>query len=252
MHTKAFADNADAAHAQASGFVTTHWSVVLEAGQGDSREAAEALERLCRAYWYPLYTCVRRQGHGPHDACDLTQQFLAGLLEKKYLQRADPSRGRFRSFLLSSLKNFLVDEWRKEKAAKRGGAHPVLSLDVHSAEERYAAEPADSLAPDKVYERNWALTLLERVLERLRLEFQGPGKPELFEALEGYLWGDDDAQSYGELSTRLGMTEGGVKVAAHRFRARYRELLRAEVACTVADPGEVDKELKYLLRVVGS
>ena len=231
-------------------FVTTHWSVVLAAGHSSVPGAQEALETLCRAYWYPLYVYVRRQGQSPHDAQDLTQEFFARLLEKKYLRLADPDRGRFRAFLLKSLKHFLVNEWEKARTQKRGGGQCVIPLDADIAESRYAAEPARALTLDQVYEKRWAVTLIEAVLARLRESYAVACQLQVFETLKGFIWGDQTTLSYAELALQLGLTEGAVKVAVHRLRGRYRELLRAEIAKTVATPGEVDEELQHLIAVL--
>jgi RNA polymerase sigma-70 factor (ECF subfamily) len=237
---------------QAGAFSTTHWSVVLEAGGGNSAESAAALERLCQTYWYPLYVFVRRKGHSPDDAQDLTQEFFARLLEHKYIALADQSRGKFRTFLIRSLEHFLINEWAKGQAAKRGGRQQVISWDEEEIEKRYLAERADGEAPDKLFEKRWAMRLLGLVMTQLEQEFSEPDKRELFEALKNSIWGDTSAVSYQEIGTKLGMSEGAVKVAAHRLRQRYRELLRAEVACTVSGPAEVDEELKYLASVLRS
>jgi RNA polymerase sigma factor (sigma-70 family) len=233
-------------------FSTTHWSVVLEAGQEDSPEANEALERLCQSYWYPLYTFVRRQGYSPEDAQDLTQGFFARFLEHKYVALASRNRGKFRTFLLTSLRHFLVNEWEKARAEKRGGWQTMLTGGPQEAEDRYLAELDPGLAPDKIYEKRWAISLLETTLANLRQEFSAAGKGPVFEALKIHLWGGRDDQSYTELGAELGMTEGAVKVAVHRLRQRYRELLRAEIAHTVATPAEVDEELRYLVSVIRS
>ena len=231
-------------------FATTRWSVVLAAGQGAGLGAAEALETLCRSYWYPLYAYVRRQGHGVQDAEDLTQEFLARFLARQYLQRADPCRGRFRAFLIQSLKHFLVNEWARARAAKRGGAQTPHSLDAPAMEERYQAEPADEQSPDRLYEKRWAITMLERVVERLRGEFATAGKAALFEQLKDVLWGEKHALSYAQLGAEAGLSEGALKVAVHRLRRRYRELLREEVSQTVASEAEIDNELRHLGEVL--
>jgi RNA polymerase sigma-70 factor (ECF subfamily) len=233
-------------------FATTHWSVVLEAGQGDSTKAAEALERLCKTYWYPLYVFIRRKGHSPTDAQDLTQEFFARFLERKYIALADQSRGKFRTFVLRSLEHFLINEWSKATAAKRGGPHGTISWDAQDAESRYLMEPADSLSPDKVFEKRWAMALLDKVIAQLREEFAASGKGDLFEALKGSVWGEQTPLSYQEIGGKLGMAEGAVKVAVHRMRQRYRQLLRAEVAETVAESGKVDEELRELAAVLRS
>ena len=229
-------------------FATTHWSAVLAAGHSSVPGAQEALEKLCRAYWYPLYVYVRRQGQSPHDAQDLTQEFFARLLEKKYLRLADPDRGKFRAFLLKSLKHFLVNEWEKARAQKRGGGQSFIHLDAEIAESRYAAEPVQALSLDQVYEKRWALTLIEAVLTRLRESYAASDQLPVFETLKVFIWGDQTTlSSYAEVAPMLGLTEGAVKVAVHRLRGRYRELLRAEIAQTVATPGEVDEELQHLI-----
>ena len=232
-------------------FATTHWSVVLRAIDPNSPEAIAALERLCQEYWFPLYACVRRHGYGPDDACDLTQEFFARLLSKNSLRHADPQRGRFRTFLQTSLTNFLTTEWTKGMAEKRGGGVTILSLDASEAEERYVAEPADTLTPAKLFERRWAATVLELTVQALANEYATAGKTGLFESLKNYIWGDG-AASYAEIAASHAMSEGAVKVAAHRMRERYRELLRAEVAKTVATPEEAEDELRYLISIISS
>jgi RNA polymerase sigma-70 factor (ECF subfamily) len=233
-------------------FVTTHWSVVLQAGADDSIASASALERLCQTYWYPLYVFVRRKGHSPHDAQDLTQEFFARFLEKKYVALADQGRGKFRTFLLRSLEHFLINEWQKGQAAKRGGTHRVISWDEDEVEQRYLAERANGEAPDKVFEKRWAMSVLEQVMVHLRQEFSEPDKQELFDSLKQSIWGETSTVSYETIGAKLRMTEGAVKIAAHRLRQRYRELLRAEVAQTVGSSAEVDEELKYLAAVLRS
>jgi RNA polymerase sigma-70 factor (ECF subfamily) len=231
-------------------FATTRWSMVLAAGHSSVPGAQEALEKLCRAYWYPLYVYVRRQGQSPHDAQDLTQEFFARLLEKKYLRLADPDRGKFRAFLLKSLKHFLVNEWEKGQTQKRGGGQCFIHLDAAIAESRYAAEPVQALTLDQVYEKRWAVTLIETVLARLSESYANAGRLTVFDALKAFIWGEQTTLSYAAVAQRLGLTEGAVKVAVHRLRARYRELLRAEIAETVATPGEVDEELQHLISVL--
>lgn len=232
-------------------FSTTHWSVVLEAGT-DSPAAAAALERLCRTYWYPLYVFVRRKGYAPEAAQDLTQEFFARFLEKKYVGLADQSRGKFRTFLLRSLEHFLINEWTKAQAAKRGGAAKTISWDEQEAEERYLLERVDGETPDKLYEKRWAMSLLDTVLARLKEDFSTAEQRNLFEALKASVWGEPPEGGYQELGVQLGMSEGALKVAAHRMRHRYRELLRAEVSSTVANSGEVDEELRHLASVLRS
>ena len=227
-------------------FCTTHWSVVLEAGRENSPEAAQALERLCGAYWYPLYAYVRRQGHGPDDAQDLVQEFFARLLERNYLRLADRERGRFRTFLLTSLKHFLINEWNKANRAKRGGGRQIISLDAEKIETRFLAEPADERSPDKAFERRWAKVLLDRVLDELQGEFAAAGRGQVFDELKSFLTGEENEGSYADIGGRARMTEGNLKVTVHRMRRRYRELLRAEIARTVEDPETIDEEIRQL------
>ena len=231
-------------------FVTTHWSVVLSAGRSDSTRAQAALAGLCETYWYPLYAYVRRRGYGPEDAQDLTQEFFARLLQHNWLAQADRKRGRFRTFLLAALSNFLANEWDKARAQKRGGAVQIVPLQFDSAETRYGQDPPDPLTPEESYERRWALALLDRVLSRLQAENTAAQKLEWFETLKPCLLGDREHQPYELLATRLGLTEGAVKVAVHRLRQRYRQLLREEIAHTVATPAEVEEELRYLVKVL--
>jgi RNA polymerase sigma factor (sigma-70 family) len=228
-------------------FTPTHWSVVLAAaGRADSVHARDALEKLCRNYWLPIYVFVRRQGHSPHDAQDLTQEFFARLLEKNYLAGAQREKGRFRSFLLASVKHFLANEWDKANAQKRGGGQVPISIDTTLGESSFRIEPADALTAEKIYERRWALALLEQVLRRLREEYTRDGKEKQFEQLKPTLTEASRSVPYAEIATRLGTSEGAVKVAVHRLRQRYRELLRAEIADTVASPGEIDDEIRNL------
>ena len=228
-------------------FLTTHWSVVLAAGRSDSTRARNALEKLCQTYWYPLYAFVRRLGHSSHDSEDLVQAFFAQCLEKNYLGAADQAKGRFRSFLLTALKRFLANEWDKARTRKRGGGAPPISLDALTAEQRYALEPAELLSADRLFERRWALTLLDKVLSRLREEQIAAGRNTAFELLKDSLTAGGHGVPYAELAARSGMSEGAVKVAVHRLRQRYRELLEAEIANTVASPEDVADERRYLL-----
>lgn len=231
-------------------FNTTHWSVVLAATRGSNDGAQEALARLCQTYWYPLYAYVRRRGHSAHDAQDLTQAFFAKLLERESLVSASPERGKFRSFILTAMKHFLSSEWRQATAQKRGGGLELLSLDWAAAEERYDLEPASHSSPDKLFEKQWAVTVLDDVLKRLEQEYQTAGKAELFGVLKQTLMGRREAQPYSELASRLSLSESAVKVTAHRLRKRYRELIRTEIAGTLEDPQEVDEELRYLFQVL--
>jgi RNA polymerase sigma-70 factor (ECF subfamily) len=216
-------------------FASTRWSLVAAVGRGESPEAREALSVLCRTYWYPLYAYVRRLASAD-DAQDLTQKFFARLLEKDYLQAADPRRGKFRSFLLTAFKHFLAKERERAAAQKRGGGRRPLPFNFQDGERRFRHEPADPTTPETVYQRRWALTLLEQVLARLRQVFAGAGKEHLFEALKGALTGDGPDQPYAALGRDLGLSEQAVKTAVHRLRRRYKEPLRAEVAQTVARP----------------
>ncbi len=232
-------------------FATTRWSVVVAAKGGESTQARGALEELCSAYWYPLYAFVRRSGKDRHDAEDLVQGFFAVCLEKNYLGEVDRNKGRFRSFLLIALKRFLANEWDKARARKRGGDRSMISLDGLTAEQRYALEPADRSTADRLYERRWALTLLEQVLARLREEHATAGRREAFEQMKEFLTAEGRGTPYAELATRLSMSEGAVKVAVHRLRQRYRELLEDEIANTVASPEEIEEERRHLLAVLG-
>jgi RNA polymerase sigma factor (sigma-70 family) len=231
-------------------FATTHWSVVLAASQEESPEAAQALETLCRTYWYPLYAYVRRQGNSPEDTQDLTQDFFAHLLAKDFPRGAAPERGKFRSFLLASLRHFLVDQHRHADAAKRGGGQRPVSLDESRAEERFRLEPQHELTPEKLYEREWALTLLERAQSRLREEYVSAGKAELHDRLKGFPLAGKSERSFQQAATELGLTESALKSAVHRMRARYRQLVREEVTHTVADPAEVNEEARHLIAVL--
>ncbi len=232
-------------------FVTTHWSIVLTAGSKDTGRAHDALAKLCQTYWYPLYAYVRQRGYPSHDAQDLTQEFFARLLEKNVLRAVTREKGKFRSFLLTALNRFLTDEWRKARAQKRGGGQ-VVSLDARDAETRFNHEPADKVTPEKLFEQNWALALLHLVYDRLQQEYRENGKEALFEALKFCLTGDRSAVPYAELAGRLKLSENTVKVSVHRLRQRYRELLREEVAHTVAGQSEVEEELNCLFRALAS
>jgi RNA polymerase sigma factor (sigma-70 family) len=232
-------------------FVTTRWSVVLTAAN-EGPLLRDALEKLCQTYWLPLYAYVRRQGRSPEDAQDLTQEFFARLLKGNWVERADRQRGKFRSFLLTAMNRFLADEWDKARAQKRGGGEVAVPIQLNEAETRYGLDPAHSTTPEQIYERRWALAVLEEVLRRLRREYEEEGRAELFTALNPCLIGERDTQKYGELAAKLGVSEGTVKSAVHRLRQRYRQLLREEIADTVAGPGEVDEELRHLFAVLGN
>jgi RNA polymerase sigma factor (sigma-70 family) len=242
-------DAKDSGFPSPRGFCTTRWSVVRRAQQPGSPEAHEALAWLCENYWYPLYAFVRRKGHDADAARDLTQAFFARLLEKEDLSDADPLRGRFRTFLLAALQNFLANAHDHENALKRGGGRPPVRLDWGDAESRYEHEPAHDLTPEKLFLRRWALTLLDRVLQRLRAEHVEARKEALFDALKVFLTGNAPPETYAEAGRRLKLSEGAVKVAVHRLRKRYRALLQAEIRETVEDPerpGAVDDELREL------
>jgi RNA polymerase sigma-70 factor (ECF subfamily) len=232
-------------------FVTTHWSVVLTAGCADPPRARDALAKLCESYWYPLYAYVRQRGHSPHDAEDLTQDFFTRLLEKNVLGALTREKGKFRSFLLTALNHFLVDEWKKARRQKRGRGQ-IVSLDAGEAETRYLREPVDVLSPEKLFEQNWALALLDTVYGQLRREYEVDGKGELFRELKGCLAGARTSVPYAELARRLNVAENTVKSSVHRLRQRYRQLLRAEVAHTVAGPAEVEEELRALFRALAA
>lgn len=233
-------------------FATTHWQTVLAAAQTGSTEADQALSQLYRTYWYPLYAFVRRQGCQPHEAQDLTQEFFARLLANRNLESIRREKGRFRSFLLVSLKHFLVNEWQRSRTAKRGCGRALIRLDELDAEKRYRLEPVDERSPDKVFERRWALTVLEEVFSRLREEYAGAGKSRLFDCLKGFLSADERAPSYSEIASELDLTPAAAKQAVYRLRQRYRELLRAEITQTVAAPEEVEEELAHLIAALRS
>jgi RNA polymerase sigma-70 factor (ECF subfamily) len=233
-------------------FVTTHWSVVLAAGANlSSPGASEALATLCEAYWYPLYAYLRGRGHNADAAQDLTQAFFSRLLEKRVLSRADPARGRFRSFLLASLKNFAANEHERDTAGKRGSGVPVLSLEFETAEGRFQLEPPSNDTPETIFDRQWAHALLERAVTRLRVEAEGDRKAAEFVALKGYLTGDAPHVTYAKAGATLGMSEGAVKVAVHRLRRRFRDVVRGEIAQTVSSAEEIEEEIRHLWSAVG-
>ncbi len=227
-------------------FPTTHWSQVITAGAPGSPQAEQSLATLCKAYWYPLYAFVRRQGHNPAEAEDLTQDFFARILEKGVLSQADPARGRFRSFLRMVCTHFLANKRDWKTARKRGGGKTLIPMDAADAELQYTRELADGLSPERIFDRTWALTLLGRVLEQLGREYDEAGKSATFEALRDHLSGDDETTSYAAVAARLGKTEGAARVAALRLRRRYGELLRQEIAATLADPAQVEDEIRDL------
>ncbi len=223
---------------------------MLAAGREKSPAAREALEELCRTYWYPLYLFVRRHGYGPQDAQDLTQDFFARLITKQHLARAQPARGRFRSFLLVGLKHFLADARDRAQAQKRGGGQVFVSLEREQAEGRYEREPKDELSPDRLFERRWAYTLLETVIARLGAEFSEAGKQAVFERLKPFLIGQGGDATYAQAAREMGLSEAAAKMTVTRMRRRYRELLCEEVAKTVAEPGEVESEINHLFSVL--
>lgn len=235
---------------RAGRFATTRWSLVLAAGQKPDARSADALTGLCELYWYPVYAFVRRQGHRPDEAADLTQEFFARVLEKNYFQDADPQRGRFRAFLCASVRHFLSNERDRSRALKRGGTSPPISLDVETAEGTYRLEPRDDLTPEKLFDRRWALILLDRVLARLRDSHSAAGKGELFDRLHGFLTGDNAGLSYAELAKSMSTTEGAIKVAVHRLRRAFRDTLMEEIAETVSEPADVAAEIEYLMKAV--
>ena len=229
-----------------SSFDTTQWTMVVAAGDSQHPGSSAALEDLCHAYWYPLYVYLRRRGYSQEEAEDVVQGFFTQLLDKKYLRAADRERGRFRSFLLTSLKNFAANEWDRKKAQKRGGGTTTLSLDFETAEGRYHLEPANEQTPEQVFDRGWAVTQLQQVLERMRVETAGGESERRFDMLKGFLTGDGEDIRYKDVAEQLDMSEGAVKVAVHRLRQRFGDVLRAEVARTLNDPADVDDEIRHL------
>lgn len=238
--------------ARGAWFATTHWSVVLAAQDRSAPEARQALERLCGGYWYPLYAFVRREGYSPPDAQDLTQEFFARLLEKHYLDQVDRKKGKFRSFLLAALRHFLSDQRDRAQAAKRGGGVSLISLDQEAAEDRYQMEPRDEATPEQAFDRRWAMTVLAQAQHHLGEEYQRAGKHELHAQLKDYVTEELDAATCTVISQRLQLTESAVRTAAHRLRQRYAEIVREEIAHTVASPAEVDDELRYLIGIISA
>lgn len=231
-------------------FRTTQWSLILAAGAAGGPASRRALSSLCEAYWYPLYAFVRRQGYDADAARDLTQGYFLTFLEKDYLADVKPEAGRFRSFLLASLKHFLSKVRDKERALKRGGGKVVLAIDLDDAESRFLAERASAGSPDDTFERQWAATMLERAMSRLHAESVASGKEELFSRLRGHLEGEPDVGAYARIAADLGVSEGAVRVAVHRTRRRFGELLRLEIAETVARPEDVDAEVRHLMEIL--
>jgi RNA polymerase sigma-70 factor (ECF subfamily) len=226
-------------------FPNTRWSVVLAARQKASPESAEALEAICRAYWYPLYAFVRRSGHAPHDAQDLTQEFFCRLLEKRWLDSADREKGKLRTFLIVALKKFMVNEWRRASAQKRGGNRTQTQFDSAFAESRFAAD-THSLPPDEIYDQQWALTMLDLTVNRLQSEFAAAGRREDFNALKNCLMAGRGAIDYAATAKRLGTNEGAARVAVHRLRKRFREIYREEISQTLAEGADLEAELRHL------
>jgi len=227
-------------------FLTTQWSVVLAAQRGTEVTAANAMETLCRHYWYPLYAYVRLRGHAPHDAQDLTQGFFCRLLEKQWLDSADREKGKLRSFLIAALKNYLANEWRRSATQRRGGEREIVQIDPAVAENRFAVTPAPSITADAAYDREWALMLLDRTIERLRAGFAATGRAEDFDALKDCLMAERGAIDYEAIASRLDATAGAARVAVHRLRKQFREVFREEVARTLAADGDIEEEMRHL------
>ena len=227
-------------------FATTHWSVVLAAARPESTQGKKALEILCQTYWFPLYAYLRRRGYDTNKAEDYTQAFFASLLEKHSLRLAEPQRGRFRSFLLAALKHFIANERDRNKAKKRGGNYKVFSLDIEGAESRYSLEPCNKLSAEKLFERSWALTILDRAMARLQSEAVTPKKQMLFDCLKEHLTSSKNTVPYREIASKMNMTESAMKVALHRLRRRCREILRDEIAQTVATEEQINEEIRDL------
>ena len=227
-------------------FATTRWTVVLAAGREESTESRDALRLLCQTYWFPLYAYLRRWGCNIHRAEDCTQAFFEHLIEKQGLRKAKPGHSRFRAFLLASLKNFLTDQWRHASAKKRAGPGALLSLDVEQAERHYSSKMADRLSPDRLFERSWALTVLQNAMAKLRSEYVDAGKEPVFEHLKNHITTEQDAEKYRYAAQELGMTEEALRVAAYRLRKRLRELVRGEIKETVSGPAELDEEIRDL------
>jgi RNA polymerase sigma-70 factor (ECF subfamily) len=232
--------------ASAAQFQATRWSIVLAAGDTQSPQAGQALAVLCQTYWYPIYAFIRRSGHAPHDAQDLTQSFFEHLIEDHALRKVERRKGKFRSFLITATKNFLNNEWDRNHAKKRGGDFHLVSWDAEQAEARYAWEPRDEVSPDKLFDQNWTLALLEIVQARLEREYQQAGKAALFKVLRNRMFGDTPEATWQELATTLQMEAGAVRMAATRLRQRFREVLREEIAQTVGTLEEVEEEMRYL------
>lgn len=236
----------------AQAFPPTRWSLVLAATRKDSPESAAALESLCRAYWYPLYAYIRRRGQSPQDAQDLTQEFFCRLLEKRWLDSADREKGRLRAFLVAALKNFMSNQWRRSSAQRRGGGQTQVPFDTAFAESRYAADAPAKLEPDAAFDREWALTLLDLTVNRLRAEYAATGRPGDFEALKSCLLAGRGEMDYAALAARIGLNEGAARVAAHRMRKRFRQIYREEISQTLADGADLEGELRHLAAALAS
>jgi len=235
-----------------SSFATTRWTMVMKASRASAPGSREALSQLCELYWPPLYGFARRQGYSVEQAQDLTQAFFARFLEKQDVQDADPARGRFRSFLLGSFKHFLANEYDRERAKKRGGDQVKIALEVDAAEARFVAEPADDLTPEALFERQWALGVIDRVMDALRADLMKSGKEATFDELKGLLVGEKEQGGYAAIARTLGTSEGAIKVTVHRLRQKFRERLRAEIAATVADDAEIEDEIRYLMAILAN
>ncbi len=233
-------------------FATTRWSMVISAGRQSSPESNRALAALCETYWYPLYAYVRRRVVDVNEAHDLTQAFFCELLEKNYVESADPERGKFRAWLITTFKHFLSKEWEKAKAQKRGGGRTPISLDFAAADSNLNIEPASGLTPEQFYDQQWAITLLSQIMDRLQAEFKQDGKGQQFELLKGHLVGDHEGTTYVDAAAALGMNEATTRKAVSRMRRRYRELLREEIAQTVSNPEEIDDEIRNLFATLSS
>lgn len=233
-------------------FVTTRWTLVMAAGRAPSAAGRDALAELCQLYWPPLYAYARRRGHSVEEAQDLTQAFFTRFLEKHDVEDADPARGRFRSFLLKAFQHFLFNQHERAHAGKRGGGVHFVPLEIEAAEARYAAEPSDTLTPERIYERQWAVAVIDRARAHLRADLSAAGKQPLFDALHDLLMGDKPDRSFADIGRTLAMSEGAVRVTVHRLRRRLRDLIRAEILITVADDKDVDEELDYLIEVLAA
>jgi RNA polymerase sigma factor (sigma-70 family) len=250
MHSSSHSGLTHPSASAVAGFPRTHWSVVLVAARSTSPRSHEALAQLCAAYWHPLYAFIRRRGNSAEEAKDLTQAFFARLLAKQSLKGISDGGGRFRSFLLAAVKHFLANEWHKLQAQKRGGTETILSLDTETAEGRYQVELAGGDSPELVFERRWAWALLDQVIDQLRADYVAKGKGKLFESLRTCLSGDPSYIPYAQLGAELALSEGAVKVAVHRLRKRYGELLRVEIAKTVSRPEDIHDEIRHLISVL--